>query len=329
MKKIGIYPGSFQPSHRGHFAAYKQLKQLTLTDTYVITTDKNPTPEAPLNFGEKEQVWVKYGVPASHIVKVNDWKHPQELYQRFSVSQTVAIFALNQKEAADIIKHKEIPPADDAADEVAEVWVGSDHQPLYFQPYKGNEHKMESLDKHAYVIIIEDNIIDGKPISTANIRDVIGSSKKYNTEQKKKFFIWTFGWFDIGLYQMLSDKFKYAHTVATPEEPMVSTPQPIIPSTKLKEIVNSIMNELAPSPVSTPSSPSDSNAADSNANNSMAKTNSKIDLVKQKKELEAKAKSNKQQADSYKTTAKNYDSFQKKTDRDAISAVNKQLSQNN
>jgi ribosomal protein S25 len=50
-------------------------------------------------------------------------------------------------------------------------------------------------------------------------------------------------------------------------------------------------------------------------------------LVKQKKELEAKSKQNKQQRDNYATTVKNYDQFQKKTDRDSIDAVNKQISQ--
>ena len=70
MKTIGIYPGNFQPPTRAHLEVYKKLKQVVGPDTFVVTTDRTPTAEAPLNFGDKEQIWVRQGVPASHIRKL-------------------------------------------------------------------------------------------------------------------------------------------------------------------------------------------------------------------------------------------------------------------
>ena len=57
MKKIGIYAGRFQPPHKGHLDIYKQLKQVTGTDTFIATSDKVELPDSPLNFQEKKQIW--------------------------------------------------------------------------------------------------------------------------------------------------------------------------------------------------------------------------------------------------------------------------------
>ena len=205
MKIIGIYPGNFQPAHRGHVLAYKKLRQIVGTDVFVITTDRTPIPDAPLNFGEKENIWVRHGVPASHVVKVDNWMKPVEVFSRVSPGHTNAIFALTEKEESEIKKQKRAPKGNPPVGHehghddlhTVEVWVNPDGSPTYFQPYKGNEHNMESLDKHGYVIVIDDNIIDGKPVSTTNIREGLGS-EKFTEEQKKLFFKWSFGWFDIG-----------------------------------------------------------------------------------------------------------------------------------
>ena len=56
---------------------------------------------------------------------------------------------------------------------------------------------LRPFNEHAYIMVLDDSRINGKPVSTTNIRDVLGSSR-YNDKQKKKFFTWVFGWFDIG-----------------------------------------------------------------------------------------------------------------------------------
>jgi hypothetical protein len=413
MKKIGIYPGNFQPADRSHYEVYKKLKSLVGdSDVFVATTDREPIPEAPLNFGDKEQIWIRHGVPASHIIKVQslptddignseEWR-PKEIFNRFSAKHTAAIIVLNEKEAEffgrrkdtmnnhdgisadtraelneiykelaipDIAKDIDSPESEDPHDvdfkadkehdiqQHKEIWLNSKNEPSYFQPYRTNEHNLRPFNEHAYIVIMDDSKIQGHIISTTNIRNVLGSNK-YNDDQKKKFFRWVFGWFDIGLYQLMVFKFRNAHHVVYPDdEPsnqssntlMTKTSEPRQPiitpkpepgsriynkNRKLQEIVYEVLKELVDEDYSSSSS-NDTNsmaasldaAQKTPAQQAKEKSDRRINLVKQKKELEAKDKQEKQQRDNYSTVVKNYDQFQKLNNRNAIDNVNKQLSQ--
>lgn len=204
MKTIGIYPGLFQPAHRGHLVIYKKLKQISGSETFIVTSDKTPTPDFPLNFGEKQQILVRHGIPVSHIINSSNPTNPNEVFNKFSSKHTAAVFSFGEKEDEKLSQKK------GKDDEGHEIWLDSNGAKNYYQPYKGNESNMEGFDKYGYVIVVDDIRIDGKPISSSNVREVLGS-EKYTDQQKKKFFQWAFGWFDISLYRMMVDKFKYAH----------------------------------------------------------------------------------------------------------------------
>jgi molecular chaperone GrpE (heat shock protein) len=109
-----------------------------------------------------------------------------------------------------------------------------------------------------------------------------------------------------------------------------------IPKKKLGEMVVKVLKSLEEdysTDINTPDSSTNMTSISSTSNQetpaqqSADASKQRVDLIKQKKELEAKAKQNKQQRDNYSTTVKNYDTFQKKTDRDAIDTINTQLSQ--
>jgi hypothetical protein len=106
MKLIGIYPGNFQPPTKAHFESYKRLRQIVGPDTFVTVTDRTPTPEAPLNAGDKEQILVRHGIPASNIQRIRNWKEPDEIFHKFSLEHTRVVFALNQTEANEISKRR-------------------------------------------------------------------------------------------------------------------------------------------------------------------------------------------------------------------------------
>jgi nicotinamide mononucleotide adenylyltransferase len=401
MKTIGIYPGNFQPPTRAHLEVYKKLRHVVGPDTFVVTTDRTPTQEAPLNFGDKEQVWVRHGLPASHIRKVDDWKHPLAIFNNFPRNHTKVIYALNPKEAEEIAKRKarlgqvdknklteppkapihefieprqpEHPDTDSEEDEEdpekvftkthpeqdenKEVWLDTEGKLNYFQPYKGNEHTMKPLSEHGYVLIIDDTRIEGKPVSTANIRQVLGSPR-YEDNEKKKFFRFIFGWFDVGLYTLMTSKFRQAHQVSIPDEeravsmpsmasmvrgsvaPKSPVPNPQAPLRKeskvksqlqkmVREMLGEIMDEEYSTSINEPDSSTNMTAGTeplkSPAQQRSDAQKAKVDLVKQKKEAEAKAKENRQRRDQYSTTVKSYDSFQKKNDRDSIDAINKKI----
>jgi hypothetical protein len=243
MKIIGIYPGRFQPAHRGHLGVYKRLKQISGADTFIATTDKTPTPDSPLNFGEKQQIWVRHGVPSNNVVKVKNTYSPTEITQNFMPETTAAVYTLGSK---DVVRFGSKKARNEKTGK--EMWMKADGQTLsYFQPYKGNERDMKSLDKHGYVMIIDDIKIDGKPISGRTVREAL-SSLKYTPNQKKKFFQWAFGWFDPSLYEMMVDVFskaaKATSTIQQPTQPSVVKTARTISKESLRRVVSEILKEF-------------------------------------------------------------------------------------
>lgn len=343
MKKIGIYPGNFQPASRAHLEVYKQLKAVVgNNDVFVATTDREPIPEAPLNFGDKEQIWVRHGVPASHIVKVDslptdetgntsEWR-PEAIYRKFSKQHTIVIIVLNEKEASVIAKRHNPATGNSAMsaqskaelhelyEELAntfssdedegdpdltffrpgsndfekDVWVAPDGKPQYFQPYKGNEHHLAPFSEHAYIVVLDDSRIDGKPVSTSNIRNVLGSTK-YSDDQKKKFFRWVFGWFDVGLYQLMTFKFRMAHQVAgNDEQPIRESSSRITTTKQLQDMVRDVLWEIISedysTTINTPDSSTNMTSISGQQQNPAQQradaSKQKADLVKQKQKAE-------------------------------------------
>ena len=369
MKKIGIYPGNFQPATRAHLAVYKRLKSIVGPDSFIVTTDRDPTPDAPLNFGDKEQIWVRHGVPASHIVKVStlpidnigrasEWR-PNEIFGNFSEEHTVAICVFNEKEAALFSKKKRKSDVGNnnsgmsvatqkevqsvlrellgTEKERGESWLKSNGEPQYFQPYKGNENILRSFQEHAYVIVLDDSRIDGRPISTPNIRNALGSSR-YNDEQKKKFFAWLFGWFDISLYQVMMSKFRMASQVASPEELAPST---INPKRQLEELVYEIlreetMDEDYSTTINDPDSSDNLTGGTSDTTTSTTQQSpaqQKADATRRKQDLNKKKQQAERELKGLRTDLqwKQADVLRKRKDelpgkRKEIDAINKQLS---
>jgi hypothetical protein len=227
MNTIGIYPGRFQPPHRGHVKLYDYVKKIVGPDNaYVATSDKVDPVKSPLNFKEKQHIWTRHGVPIDKVVKVVNPYKSEEITHKFNPKQTAAVFFLSKKDADRI------------------PFQRKDGQPAYFQPYKGNENKLLPFEQHSYIAVSPTYKIDGKIISGTTVREGLGSPK-YTEPQKRKFFQWVFGWFDISLFEMLVDKFSKSEQSksAEPETPLKESHD------RLKEILKGMIRELIfPSP---------------------------------------------------------------------------------
>jgi hypothetical protein len=191
MNVIGIYSGTFQPPHRGNYAAYEFLKKLTGPNTFVATTDQIDLPNSPLNFQDKQQIWTRHGVPIDKIVKVKDPTKALEVTKRFGPDRTVAIFGMTKE---DSTKYLQNPSG-------------------YFQPFKGMATATSPISKHAYIFLIPDNVVFvNKSIYPITVRQAF-ASKKLDIEKKKSFFKQLFGWYDISLFDLIAKKFAEANSV--------------------------------------------------------------------------------------------------------------------
>lgn len=105
-----IYPGRFQPFHKGHHAAFKQLgKWFGQDNTWISTSDKTTAKDETedvsfLDFTERKELMVTlYGINPDHIVKCkNPAFSPIEILSLYK-APTVCVMAVGSK---DIERYK-------------------------------------------------------------------------------------------------------------------------------------------------------------------------------------------------------------------------------
>ncbi len=229
MNIIGIYPGTFQPPHLGHFRAYEYLKKITGVNTFVTTSDVVELPQSPLNFGEKQQIWTRHGVPIDKVVKVKDPMKALEVTQKFGPDRTTAVFAMSSSDANSAIKNSN----------------------GYFIQFKTVLPTMETLNKHAYVLVIPEPILNvNNKVNPDMIRRAFGSTK-ISEEQKQSFFKQVFGWFDISLFNLIKKKFAEASTV----KERVNESNMMVLKRTLKPFIRELLGQLSQPQGQIPSDP--------------------------------------------------------------------------
>lgn len=140
-----IYPGRFQPFHKGHYAVYQWLAgKFGRDNVYIATSNKTDNAKSPFSFAEKAYFMQLTGVPADRIVQATQ---PYQIQNVLSTGQitvadpanTVVIFAVSQKDMAEDPRFSFAPKKD-----------GSEP---YFQPLK-NIKDTESMDRHGYIMTV-------------------------------------------------------------------------------------------------------------------------------------------------------------------------------
>lgn len=154
LQVICIYPGRFQPPHRGHASVYRQLeKKYGALNTFVATSNKTDGEKSPFNFAEKKALLTAAGVPAEQIVQVVNTYNATEITSRFDLSKTIVIYAVGEKDMGE--------------DPRFGSFTKKDGSPAYLQKMTDNP---ETADKHAYLIVAPtvQFKINGKNITSAS-----------------------------------------------------------------------------------------------------------------------------------------------------------------
>jgi len=159
MKVLAVYPGRFQPFHKGHAQVYKWLK-LKFGDAVIATSDKVELPKSPFNFKEKVKMMTLAGVPSNSIKQVTNPYIAREILKDYDPKTTVLVFAVSQKDMEEDPRFSFKPT--------------KSGNPSYLQPYAGNEKKLQpfgdaSMPK-GYVIVTPTFTFDvlGKPATSAS-----------------------------------------------------------------------------------------------------------------------------------------------------------------
>ena len=188
QKTVAIYPGRFQPFHRGHAAVYKWLT--TKFDTvFIATSDKVEPPRSPFNFNEKRVMITHAGVPSSAIVQVKNPYVAAEITNKFDENTTVAVFAVSQKDMDEDPRFQFKPKKD-----------GS---PSYYQPYGG---EMQPLSKNGYIIVTPtfNFTVLGEPMKSATeFRRDFASA---DTNTQAKMIADLYGSYDKQVHRLMAEK---------------------------------------------------------------------------------------------------------------------------
>ena len=190
-KVIGIYGGRFQPFGPHHLKTFKWL-QSKVDDAYITTSDIKKPPRHPMNFQEKARHMAKMGVPKNKIRKEKVPLVSKELLKKFDPKTTAVVYIFGAKDAGRLSGGKK-----------------KDGSPGYFQDYKKNKGKIKGHEEHGYFLVAPhvSMRIGGNEISGTTMRNILGSPK-INDKDRPKIFKKLFGYYDKGVYTMMTNKFK-------------------------------------------------------------------------------------------------------------------------
>lgn len=196
MRTIAIYPGRWQPWHKGHKASYDYLvAQYGVENVYITSTDVTDSYKSPFTFEEKKEMMVLSGIPADKILLV------KQQYNLKAVAPLIAGFNMNTDRVLFAISRKDM-----LSDPRFNNFMLKSGQPAYLQPAPEDVTKIEPAVKHGYLIVVPTKMFSvlGNAVKSASgLRDMY---KKLTPEKKKQFIIDLFGKFDKAVLRILDGK---------------------------------------------------------------------------------------------------------------------------
>ena len=195
MKILAVYPGRFQPFHKGHAQVYKWLKS-KFGDAVIATSDKVEAPKSPFNFQEKKRMMMLAGVPSNDIQQVTNPYIAREILKDYNPKETVLVFAVSQKDMEEDPRFSFKPL--------------KSGKPGYLQPYAGNEKKLkpfgDAQSPKGYVIVTPTFTFDvlGKPATSAS--ELRKEFVKLDDNKQKEFIKDLFGKYDASVHKLMKEK---------------------------------------------------------------------------------------------------------------------------
>ena len=186
-KVIAIYPGRFQPFGPHHKKVFQNL-QSKFGDVYITTSGIKQPPRHPMNFSEKVRHMVKMGIPKNRIVKERVPYVANNLLKKFK-DDTAVVYVFGAKDAGRLKGGKK-----------------KSGGLTYYQDYNKNKGNLLGYKEHGYIYTAPTVKVSGITSGT-EIRNLIGSSKMERSK-REKIFKQTFGYFDTGIFNMLTNKFR-------------------------------------------------------------------------------------------------------------------------
>ena len=181
-KVVGIFGGRFQPFGPHHKKVYEWLSK-QFDDAYITTSNIKSLPRHPMNFKEKVRHMTKMGIPKSKIIVEKSPFVAKNLEKKFNPKTTAFVYIFGKKDTGRLGGGK------------------------YFQDFKKNKNNLKGYKEHGYYLVAPHMSVSagGLEVSGTAMRELLGS-EKYK-ENREKLFKKMFGYYDKGVFNMMTNKF--------------------------------------------------------------------------------------------------------------------------
>jgi len=181
-KVVGIFGGRFQPFGPHHKKVYEWLSK-QFDDAYITTSNIKQLPRHPMNFKEKVRHMTKMGIPKSKIIVEKSPFVAKNLEKKFNADTTAFVYIFGKKDTGRLGGGK------------------------YFQDFKKNKNNLKGYKEHGYYLVAPHMSVSagGLEVSGTAMRELLGSDKY--KENREKLFKKMFGYYDKGVFNMMTNKF--------------------------------------------------------------------------------------------------------------------------
>ncbi len=190
---IVVYPGRFQPFHKGHKAVYDYLSKKYGRDAvYIATSNKTDNLKSPFSFSDKSQFMAATGVNLDRVIETKQPYQVPELTSRLDPNSTIIVYAVSQKDMDEDPRFKS--------------WTKKDGSPAHFQPMPADPKDMLTFSHHSYIEVVPtfDFRVGGQVMRSASeIRTLYKSS---DDVEKKQIIADLFGRFTPELKHIMDTK---------------------------------------------------------------------------------------------------------------------------
>jgi hypothetical protein len=190
---IVIYPGRFQPFHKGHKAVYDYLvKKYGRDHVYIATSNKTDNLKSPFSFSDKAQFMAATGVSLDRVIESTQPYQVPELKSQINLSTTVMIYAVSEKDMAE--------------DPRFASWTKKDGSPSHFQPLPASLTDTVTVDQHSYIEVVPtfDFRVGGQVMRSAS--EIRALYKSSDDTEKKQIIVDLFGTFTPELKHIMDAK---------------------------------------------------------------------------------------------------------------------------
>lgn len=188
-----VYPGRFQPFHKGHKSVYEYLtSEFGSDNVFIATSNKVDPPRSPFNFAEKTQFMQLTGVPLNQVVETKDPYRAIELVEKYDPKNTKLVFAVSEKDMSDNPRFK--------------FGTKKDGSPTYLQPAPRDFDDMLPFEQHGYVMTVPtvDFTVLGEPMRSAT--EFRAQFAKADEKTQTAMITDLFGAYDRGVHNIMSQK---------------------------------------------------------------------------------------------------------------------------